>query len=259
MIALDGNPDAGRWATGCGARRSTRYCRCSRAASKSSATRTFAPTPRGRRRGWKWSRPSMIRASPTRWSSRTSSPPSSCWRSITTGHGHRDAGVGGQGILQLADQIVVVTAPSLDSAGPLARRLTGSSGTGMAPWWPTAWRSLTRRARSPSSSSTAWKSTSGRAVATWCGSRGMRTWRRGRSRASAATNAKRLPATRRPRSRTASAIPHVGEDAVNLAVVTALAKVNATPDPGGLPGSSVAERLVNGGSSTPCWAAWPAC
>lgn len=33
---------------------------------------------------------------------------------------------------------------------------------------------------------------------------------------------------------------------MNVAVVTVLAKVSATPDPAGLPGSSVADRLING-------------
>ena len=34
--------------------------------------------------------------------------------------------------------------------------------------------------------------------------------------------------------------------AVNAAAVMVLAKVSASPDPAGLPGSSVAERLING-------------
>lgn len=33
---------------------------------------------------------------------------------------------------------------------------------------------------------------------------------------------------------------------MNVAVITVLARVSATPDPSGLPGSSVAERLING-------------
>ncbi len=33
---------------------------------------------------------------------------------------------------------------------------------------------------------------------------------------------------------------------MTAAVLTVIARVSATPDPGGLPGSSVAERLING-------------
>lgn len=84
VIALDGNPDAGSLAYRMRRRRATRSRGCWRIATRSTATPTSAPTPRRRRRGWRSSPPTTIRGSPTPSSSRTSTPPSSCWRFTTT-------------------------------------------------------------------------------------------------------------------------------------------------------------------------------
>jgi putative peptide zinc metalloprotease protein len=85
-----------------------------------------------------------------------------------------------KGILRLADQLVVVTAPSLDSARTASSTLDWLDRNGPPISWRVRWRSSTACVRRGSSSSTASRRTSPRAAGASCASPGTRTSKRGR-------------------------------------------------------------------------------
>ncbi len=120
VIALDGNPDAGT--LGHRVRRETTATVTSLLADaiESTGTRTSAPTRRRPRRGSRSSRPTTTRESPRRSARRSSAAAIGLLERhynlvcLDTGTGVLESAT--RGILAQADQIVVVSAPSLDGA-----------------------------------------------------------------------------------------------------------------------------------------------